>query len=87
MTGVQTCALPIFTIVRHQPFYIGKASDIGYQIVTRLRPMNVIYVTFIVPVGAPGKVLDGTVSDTEITVSWEPVPADETNGQLLGYKV
>ena len=49
--------------------------------------MNVIYVTFIVPVGAPGKVLDGTVSDTEITVSWEPVPADETNGQLLGYKV
>ena len=48
---------------------------------------NFISATFIVPVGAPGKVLDGTVSDTEITVSWEPVPADETNGQLLGYKV
>ena len=59
----------------------------GYQIVTNLSSVNFISATFIVPVGAPGKVLDGPVSDTEITVSWEPVPADETNGQLLGYKV
>lgn len=41
----------------------------------------------LVPVGAPSAIGWGDPSSKEITISWDPILAEEENGQLLGYKV
>jgi len=44
---------------------------------------------FLVPIGSPSDVNVSRVDDTgsELVISWKPVPTDQLNGQLLGYKV
>ncbi|KAK8775217.1 hypothetical protein V5799_031434 [Amblyomma americanum] len=50
------------------------------------RPVSV-YVGEAVPTGSPRQVHLESPSSTEVTVSWEPPPESERNGELLGYKI
>ena len=50
------------------------------------RPVSV-YVGEAVPTGAPRSLLANAMSPTEVRISWRPPPADQQNGDMLGYQI